>query len=71
MIAQKVVQKFFRQVWGNLGKILRTPTNLPASRPMGSLIPILVLFTSKIQVWTFWYILLLCELPLFRTILDD
>jgi len=28
----------------------------------GSLIPILVLFTSKMQVWTFWYILHLCEL---------
>jgi len=26
----------------------------------GSLIPILVLFTSKMQVWTFWCILHLC-----------
>jgi len=37
----------------------------------GSLIPILVLFTSNIQVWTFWYILLWCESPLFRTILGS
>jgi len=37
----------------------------------GSLIPILVLFTSKIQVWTFWYILHLCESPLLGTILDN
>jgi len=35
------------------------------------LIPILVLLTSKMQVWTFWYILLLCETPLFETILDN
>jgi len=25
---------FFVQVWGNLGKILRTPKNLPAPTPM-------------------------------------
>jgi len=31
-------------------------------------VPVLVLFSSKMQVWTFWYILLLCESPLFRTI---
>jgi len=29
----------------------------------GGLIPILVLFTSKMQICTFWYILLLCESP--------
>jgi len=37
----------------------------------GSLIPILVLFTSTMQVWTFWYKLLLCESPLFGAILDN
>ena len=37
----------------------------------GSLIPILVLFTCKMQAWTFWYILLLCEPPLFDIILDN
>jgi len=37
----------------------------------GSLIPFLVLFTSKMHVWTFWYILLLCESQLFGTILDN
>jgi len=37
----------------------------------GSSIPILVLLTSKMQVWTFWYILLLCESPLFGTIRDN
>jgi len=36
----------------------------------GSLIPILVLFTFKMQVWTFYYMLLLCESPLFGTVLD-
>jgi len=36
------------------------------------LIPILVLFiTSKMEVWTFWYILLLRESPLFGTILNN
>jgi len=38
--------------------------------PSGSLIPSLVLFTFKMQVWTFCYILLLCESPLLRTVLD-
>ena len=37
----------------------------------GSLIPILVLFTSKMKAWTFWYILLLCESPIFAIILDN
>jgi len=37
----------------------------------GSFVPILVLFTSKMQVWTFLYILLLCESQLFCTILDN
>jgi len=36
-----------------------------------SLIPILVLFTSKMQAWTFWYILLLGESPLFAIIIDN
>jgi len=35
----------------------------------GSLIPILVLFTSKMQVWTFWYTYY-CESLLFGTIFD-
>jgi len=40
---------------------------------VGTLILILVLFTSKMQVRKFWYIglLLLCESPLFGTILDN
>jgi len=37
----------------------------------GSLIPTLLLFTYKMQVETFWYMLLLCESPLFGTILDN
>jgi len=37
----------------------------------GSLITILVLFTSKMKVWKFWYKLLLSESPLFGTILDN
>jgi len=37
----------------------------------GSSIPVLVLFTSKMQVWTFWYILHLWESPLFGGILDN
>jgi len=37
----------------------------------GSLTPILVLFTSKMQALTFWYILHLCESPLFALILDN
>jgi len=37
----------------------------------GSLIPILVLFTFKMQAQTFWYILILCESPLFAIILDN
>jgi len=37
----------------------------------GSSIPILVQFISKMQVWTFWYQLLLCESSLFGTILDS
>jgi len=28
------LQLFFGKVWGNLGKILRTPKNLPAPAPM-------------------------------------
>jgi len=36
-----------------------------------SLIPIVVLLTSKMQVWTFWYILLLYESLLFGAILDN
>jgi len=31
---QKSAQNFFGQVWGNSGKILRTPKNLPAPTPM-------------------------------------
>jgi len=37
----------------------------------GSLIPVLVLFTSKMLVWTFWRILLLRESPLFGALLDN
>jgi len=28
------------------------------------LIPVGLLFTSKVQIWTFWYILLSCESPI-------
>jgi len=35
--AQKVVQNFFGQVWGNSGKILGAPKNLPAPTPMADM----------------------------------
>jgi len=56
--------------FGNWYTIRKVWEPLPYTMSTGSLIPILRIFAFKMQGWTFWCKMLLCESPVFGTILD-